>query len=265
VTMVHAAAPAHGDLRGGWARGVLRLLAIPLWTGACWLVWLLVGLGPGGGGRREGMVRAWARGLTRLLGIEVERVGSAPARPFLLVTNHLSYLDVVVLMTLVDAVFVAKQEVRAWPMFGPLARIIGTIFIDRESARDAVRVGNEVSRELESGRGVILFAEGTSSDGTQVLPLRPALFEAAARAGREVHVASLSYHTDPGGPGAAQVLCWWGDMTFLPHLAGVCRLRRSRVRVAFGDRPITAADRRTLATELHLALMECFTPSGHDY
>jgi 1-acyl-sn-glycerol-3-phosphate acyltransferase len=113
------------------------------------------------------------------------------------------------------------------------------------------------------GRGVVLFAEGTSSDGSRVLPLRPALLDGAARSGWPVYAATLSYRTGPGDPPAAEVLCWWGDMTFLPHLAGVCRLRRSHARVAFSERPVRADDRRALASQLHRELTLSFVPSGH--
>ena len=263
MTSVHDAAPPLGELRGGWVRGGLRLLAIPLVTAACWMAWLAAGVGRGGAQRREALVRTWAQVMTRILNINIERLGDPPERPFLLVTNHLSYLDVMVLMTLVDAVFIAKREVRGWPMFGPLARIVGTIFIDRDSSRDTLRVAAAMSGALAAGRGVVLFAEGTSSDGSRVLPLRPALLDGAARSGWPVYVASLSYRTGPGDPPAAEVLCWWGDMTFLPHLAGVCRLRRSHARVAFGERPVLAADRRVLAGRLHEALTRSFVPSGH--
>jgi 1-acyl-sn-glycerol-3-phosphate acyltransferase len=209
------------------------------------------------------MVRRWARGTLGILQIEVGTEGAPPIRPFLLVANHLSYLDVVVLMTLVDAVFVAKREVRGWPLFGPLARIIGTIFIDRESMRDVIRVGEAMRRARADGHGVVLFAEGTSSDGTCVLPLRPALLDAAARGEWPVHVASLSYHTAPGDPPASDALCWWGDMTFLPHLAGVCRLTHARARVTFTPQAIMASDRQALAKGLHSAISRSFTPSGH--
>ena len=264
MTAVGRPAPAIGALPQGWARGALRLAAILPWTLGCWLGWVVSGVGRGGATRREAMVRRWARGTLGILHIEVEPEGVPPTRPFLLVANHLSYLDVVVLMTLVDAVFVAKREVRRWPLFGPLAHIVGTIFIDRESMRDVIRVSDAMTRARLDGHGVVLFAEGTSSDGTSVLPLRPALLDAAARGEWPVHVASLSYHTAPADPPASEALCWWGDMAFLPHLAGVCRLPRARAHVTFTPQAIMASDRRALAKGLHAAICRSFTPSGHE-
>jgi lyso-ornithine lipid O-acyltransferase len=264
VTAIGRPAPAIRTLPAGWARGAFRLAAILPWTAACWLGWVISGAGQAGATRREAMVRRWARGILGILHVEVETTGTPPARPFLLVANHLSYVDVVVLMTLVDAVFVAKREVRRWPLFGPLARIVGTIFIDRESMRDVIRVTDAMKRARADGHGVVLFAEGTSSDGTRILPLRPALLDAAARGEWPVHVASLSYHTAPTDPPANEALCWWGDMTFLPHLAALCRLTRARARVSFTPQAIMASDRRALATGLHAAMCRSFTPSGHE-
>lgn len=264
MTAVGGVTPALDPVPRGWVRGAVRLAAIPAWTMMCWVCWLATGVGAAGTRRREAMVRRWARGMLSLLRIEVAVRGTPPRRPFLLVANHLSYLDVVVLMSLLDAVFVAKREVRRWPMFGPLAHMLGTIFIDRESMKDVLRVSAEVAQARAEGRGVVLFAEGTSSDGTRVLPLRPALLDVAARGEWPVYAASLSYHTAPDQPPPGQALCWWGSMTFLPHLAAVCRLPRARARVTFSSRAVTASDRKALAGGLHAALSRSFIPSGHE-
>ncbi|HEY7681812.1 MAG TPA: lysophospholipid acyltransferase family protein [Gemmatimonadales bacterium] len=243
--------------------GTARMSAVPLWTVACFVVWALAGIGWGGEARRRAIARRWAGGLCRILRLRIEALGPAPETPFLLVANHLSYLDIVVLASLVDATFVAKREVRQWPLFGPLARAAGCIFVDRETPRDAHRAASAIGSAVKTGRGVVLFAEGTSSDGSQVLPLRPALLEWAAAERFPVHSAALSYHTVPGEPPPGESLCWWGNMTFLPHLAGVCRLRTASATVAFVDQPLVAADRRSLAAALHTAILSRFTPSGH--
>jgi len=262
LTAVPGAVPTLEHDRRGPVSGALRLGLVPLWTIGCWLAWLLAGPGWGGAARRRRVVRGWARGLARILRVRVVSSGRAPEAPFLLVSNHLSYLDVVVLASLVDAVFVAKREVRRWPLFGPAARAIGCIFVDRESPRDALRAGAAMQDAVLAGHGVVLFAEGTSSDGSTVLELRPALLEWPARAGHEVHTATVSYHTGPGDPPASESLCWWGDMTFLPHLSRVCRLGPSEARVAFGGATISAPDRKSLARALHAALLSHFTRSG---
>jgi 1-acyl-sn-glycerol-3-phosphate acyltransferase len=243
---------------GAW----LRLLLVPLWTSVNLVGALVVGTGPGGAARQRRVVRSWARGLLRLLRIEVLANGTPPVPPFLLVSNHLSYLDIVVLASQADTVFVAKREVRSWPLFGLGARVMGCIFVDRESRSDTMRVGTAMRDRFHSGVGVVLFAEGTSSEGSTVLPLRSSLLEWPAADDLPVHTATLSYHTDPADPIANQSLCWWGEMTFLPHLAGVCRLGPSQARVTFGSAPVSAPDRKALAAALHAALLADFRPSG---
>lgn len=239
-----------------------RLVLVPAWTAAWFFAWYLLGIGPGGHSRQLWVVRTWARGLLRILRIRVTSQGTAPAPPFLLVSNHLSYLDVIVLASLADTVFVAKREVRGWPLFGAAANAIGCIFVDRESPRDAIRVGEAMRDRYQAGRGVVLFAEGTSTDGSSVQELRSALLNWPASEQIPVHTAALSYHTGSNDPPASQSLCWWGDMSFLPHLAGVCRLGPSEARVRFGSRTVSAADRKELADLLRSAILADFTPSG---
>lgn len=239
-----------------------RLVLVPLWTAGWYFSWYLLGIGPGGRNRRRWVVRTWARGLLGLLRVRVTSQGIPPRPPFLLVSNHLSYLDVIVLSSLVDTVFVAKQEVRGWPLFGPAARSIGCIFVDRQSPRDAIRAGEAMRDRFRQGDGVTLFAEGTSTDGSSVLELRPALLNWPAADELPVHTAAISYRTSPGDPPASQVLCWWGDMTFLPHLAAVCRLGPSDALVVFGSATVTADDRKQLATTVRAAILADFTPTA---
>lgn len=240
----------------------LRLVLVPLWTAGWYLGWFVLGLGPGGRTRRLWVVRTWARGLLNILRIRVTSQRIPPHPPFLLVSNHLSYLDVIVLSSLVDTIFVAKREVRGWPLFGAAANSIGCIFVDREAPRDAIRAGEAMRDRYSAGSGVTLFAEGTSTDGSSVLELRPALLNWPANDRVPVRTAAISYHTSPTDPPASQVLCWWGDMTFLPHLAAVCRLGPSEARVVFGATPVSAGDRKELATALRTAILTDFTPSG---
>jgi 1-acyl-sn-glycerol-3-phosphate acyltransferase len=196
-----------------------------------------------------------------ILRVRVTVLGAAPsAGPFILAANHLSYLDVIVLAALVPTVFVAKSEVRGWPIWGTLAWAVGTIFVDRASARDTQRVGGAIERELERGGGVTLFPEGTSTAGKDVAPFRSSLLDAAVRTGTPVHYVGLSYGTAPNDPPAHLSVCWWGDMEFAPHFGRLCGLERIDMRVHFGDQPLREADRKTLAAALHQAVTEHFTP-----
>lgn len=253
--------------RASSARALLKLSAIAGWTVILTAVlgagWLLSAASVAGRSRwRRIMVRRWARDCAAILGMAREVSGSAEGAPALLVANHLSYLDVLLLAAELPAIFVAKREVRGWTGVGPLAGLVGTIFVDRESPRDLVRVSDVIEAALAGGDTVVLFAEGTSTRGDRVLPLKPGLLEPAARGRWPVRYATVSYVTPPDQPPADVALCWWGDMTFLPHLVGVARLTRFTGLVAFGAEAVRADDRKVLAAALHAALEKEFTPVG---
>ncbi|HEU5153710.1 MAG TPA: lysophospholipid acyltransferase family protein [Gemmatimonadales bacterium] len=209
---------------------------------------------------RRGVFGSWARGVERILSVRVDPIGLPPKAPFFLVANHLSYLDVVILAARLEAVFVAKQEVADWPVLGGLASLMDTIFVDRNAPRDAIRVMGRLEAAVAAGDGVVLFAEATSSPGSDVLPFRPALLEWAARHEYPVYHASLSYRTPEGSAPAHLAVCWWGDMTFGSHLVSLAALPRIHATVAFGEEPIKETDRRRLAEQLHEAVRERFVP-----
>lgn len=206
------------------------------------------------------MLHRWAQIATFILSLKIDASCNAPAAPFLLVSNHLSYVDVVVLASRLECSFVAKKEVESWPVIGALCRSVGTIFIDRSNRRDLARVNDEIAQALEDGRGVILFAEGTSTKGSSVLPFRSSLLEAAARRGFPVSYAAVSYKALGDSPSASLSVCWWGDMTFGSHFAGLLRLKRIQSTVSFGSHEIRANDRKTLANRLWFEVNRLFLP-----
>ncbi len=206
--------------------------------------------------------RRWAGGVAHLLGMRRVVEGAPPAdAPFILVTNHVSYVDIILLASVVPGVFVAKGEIRSWPMWGIFAGAMRTIFVDRERRRDALRVSDQIQEALARGDGVILFPEGTSTDGRQVRPLKPALLEVAARHGHPVHYARLAYQTPPDAPPAHLAVCWWGDMEFGSHFVELCRLPGFQATVTFGEQPIVARDRKALAQKLYRALTQHVVPA----
>lgn len=196
------------------------------------------------------MQSRWGRALCAILGVRLERSGSPPRPPFFLVSNHLSYLDVLVLSSAFPCVFVAKAEVRGWPVLGRLSAAVGTIFVDRARRSDVPRVLRDVEAAFALGRGVVLFPEGTSSDGSSVLPFRSPLLDLPARRGEPVYAAALFYRTPAGEPSAAEAICWWSDIAFAPHLRRLLGLRRIEARLVFSERPLHHADRKELAVEL---------------
>jgi 1-acyl-sn-glycerol-3-phosphate acyltransferase len=268
------AAEGHGtgatplaDVRGGRLRAAWRIAATAAWTAAAFGAWavgtcftLLV---PRARLRwRHRTVRAWARGVGRVLGMRARVIGTPPRAPFFLVSNHLSYVDIVLLHGLLDGVFVAKRDMRHWPVLGPLAHLVGTIWVTREVRRDAVRVLDEIDEAIARGDGVILFPEGTTSAGDALLPMKPALLDWAAREQFPVHYAAISYATDPGCAPAHLAVGWWGDMPFGAHALNLCRLAGFRATVIFGPEPITAPTRGELAKRVQQAIAERFVPLG---
>lgn len=203
---------------------------------------------------RAFILRTISRGLLATMGARVESTGDPPRAPFLLVSNHLSYIDILVLASRLDAVFVSKQEIASWPVIGILCRAMGTVFINRESRRDISRVLEEMDHKLNCDVGIVLFPEGTSTNGSEVLRFLPSLLEIAVRLGRPVEYASLRYFTAEGQPPASDTVCWWGDTVFAPHFLRLLSLTGFQVSLAFGSEPIESSDRKTLAAELREAV-----------
>ena len=189
----------------------------------------------------------WSRFACLVLSIRITTRGSTPLSG-LLVCNHLSYLDVVVLSSIRPCVFVAKRDVAAWPLFGWLARAAGTIFVDREHRLSSPRVVNLVRDAIAAGSLVVLFPEGTSLDGTTVLPFKSALLESAVQLRCPLAPASIQYALDHGS--VADEVCYWRDMTLLPHLLNLFFKREIRSNCSFSPPRIRAGNRKEIAREL---------------
>jgi 1-acyl-sn-glycerol-3-phosphate acyltransferase len=209
---------------------------------------------------RARIERSWARGVLRILRVRLHALGEAPRAPFLLVSNHLSYLDIAVLMALAPCAFLARSDVARWPLIGFIVRSTGHLFVERGRRTDLPRAIDAVRATLARGRGVALFPEGTSSAGETVLPFRSSLFEVAARSSAPLWCASLSYRTPPGAPPAHLSVCWWGDMTFYAHLYALLALPGLEASIRFGAQPICGSDRKELARRARDAVIADFTP-----
>lgn len=244
-------------------RAIGKTIGFCLLTGGLYLLWLAVFPFVFAGAARRWrnfIFRSWAGAMITLLAIKMSVRGIAPAPPFFLVSNHLSYLDVIVFAARLDCVFVAKSEVAGWPIFGLMGRSMNTIFVDRRNRRDLSRVNELIDQAHRAGQGVILFPEGTSTCGEGVLPFKTGLLETAVSAGHPVSYASLSYRTLPNEEPAHLSVCWWGEMTFLPHLFGLFHLTEIETTLCFGAAPIQESDRKLLAEKLHSAVQANFVP-----
>ena len=196
---------------------------------------------------RTAWLRRWSRFACRVVGIRVTTRGSMP-RSGLLVCNHLSYLDVIVLSSIRPCLFVAKRDVATWPLFGWLARVAGTIFVDRERRLASADVVDLVRDAITDGSLVVLFPEGTSSDGSTVLPFKSALLESAVQLRCPVAAAAIEYAIDDGS--VADEVCYWGDMTLAPHLLNLFFKRKIRATCLFSVPRIRSGDRKEIAHEL---------------
>jgi 1-acyl-sn-glycerol-3-phosphate acyltransferase len=191
------------------------------------------------------MARFYWRTAGYMLGIRV-RTHGAPVKtgPVLFVANHASYLDIAVLGSVIDAGFVAKQEVGTWPGINIIAKLGRTVFVERKSGR-AAEQRDAITERLESGEGLILFPEGTSNDGNRVLPFKSALFSVAERRIREqpltVQPVSVAYTRLDGMPvGMAwrPFFAWYGDMELAPHAWWMMGFGRLEAQVVFHP-PVT--------------------------
>jgi 1-acyl-sn-glycerol-3-phosphate acyltransferase len=161
----------------------------------------------------------------------------------LTVSNHLTYLDILVYGAARPFLFVAKWEVRRWPLLGTLACLGGTIFVDRGHCLQAAHASRQIEQGLRDGIPVLLFPEGTSSDGSSLLPFRSPLFDPAIRTGANVVAAAIRYHADDA---AEDRVAYWGDMVFLPHLFRTMCIRGLAAEITF-DPPRQFSDRKTAA------------------
>ena len=205
------------------------------------------------------------RGMAGVLGLDIEvsgtPVGSAQA---VFISNHLSYLDIAAIGGVVRACFVAKDEVRGWPVMGALASLQQTVFISRNS-RDARAAAGALSGALAAGHRLVLFPEGTTSDGSGVLPFKSSIFALLAEPSlsqvplQPVSLALLEVDgraVDAGGN--RDLYAYHGDMHLGPHLLAFMRVSGARLRLRFHSplAPLPGESRKQLAARAHQAVAQ---------
>jgi 1-acyl-sn-glycerol-3-phosphate acyltransferase len=229
---------------------ILRVSALALGTLALLPAQLLVvRLMPS---RGAAIPRLFHRLTCRMLGVR-RRVRGTPPPPGstgLIVANHVSWLDISVLGAERPVCFVAKSEVAGWPLIGFLAKLQRTVFIDRSRRKATAAVTAQMGERLSAGEAVVLFAEGTTGDGTRILPLRSSLLGAAHEAlgqnggepedGADIAVYPLTisytgYHGMAGGRAERAALAWYGDTELAPHLRAILRAGAIDVEITWGE------------------------------
>ena len=199
----------------------------------------------------------WAQWISReflsLIACRVRVAGIVPASG-LIVSNHLGYLDILVISSVSHAVFVSKSEVRNWPIFGTLARMGGAIFVDRGRKTAVARHLTSVADALKAELPVVLFPEGTSSDGTRVLPFQCSLLQAAIVSKVEITPAAIRY--DIQGGSVAEEICYWRDMVFARHFWNLLGKQSITATLRFGTPHAPGQSRKEHARNLRLAVVQ---------
>ncbi|MGU3495248.1 lysophospholipid acyltransferase family protein [Xanthobacteraceae bacterium A53D] len=249
------------------AVALVTLIGLPL-------QWLSLSLGLPS---RRWIPTLYHRILLRLIGVRVRIIGApATERPLLILANHVSWLDICVVGSLTPLFFVAKSEVAGWPLIGLLAKFQRTVFVDRNRRSATGSVNQEIATRLGEGDPVVLFAEGTSSDGNRVLPFRTALVgavrEAFATAGSmTVQPLAVTYVRVQGLPMGRRhrpLAAWYGDMDLAPHLLAVLRHGAIDVEVRYGQPMALDGDHDrksvTRAAEAEVRLLHGRAIAGRD-
>lgn len=221
--------------------------------------WLTVRKGSLAASRYE---RRFMERIARHLVREVALTGARSGAPgTLFVSNHISWMDIPVLGSVLDTDFIAKSDVKDWPIIGPLSRRSGTLFVAREERHRVHHQADRIGEKLKSGRSLVLFAEGTTSDGLSILPFRSSLFEAAVHAAR-IQPVAVGYHRGDGArlsDDIMRTIGWTGDEELLPNLAQVSKLWLSaeiRLAPAFAVEP--GVTRKALAERCRAAVTKCY-------
>lgn len=224
--------------------GVLRLVSLALGTLALVPAQVLIlRLAPR---HDKAIPRLFHRLVCRSLGVRRKVMGYPPPVPGgLVLANHVSWLDIPVIGAELRGCFVAKSEVSGWPVIGWLASLQRTVYIDRQRRSATAGVASEMGERIASGENVVLFAEGTTGDGTRILPLRSSLLAAAKRApgadgGEAVTVYPLTitytgFHGLAGGRHERSLLAWYGDTELAPHLKALLAAGPIDVELVWGE------------------------------
>lgn len=210
--------------------------------------------------QKEERVQAWALAMLAQLAIKLVVNGRPPQDgPVLLVANHISWLDIVVMHAARHCRFVSKADVHHWPVVGSLADAAGTLYIERESRRDAMRVVHHMAESLQGGDVLAVFPEGTTGDGANVMPFHANLIQAAISAGVPVQPVALHFADRLSGS-ISFAPCFVGDDTLLLSVWRTLTTPNLEAVVSFGT-PQTAdgRDRRTWAVDLRAAVVELRT------
>ena len=229
-------------------RVLFRLL---YFVGGCGFDWCRSLRAPKGEGefpwRAEWLRTSSAAALARI-GFGLPEIPAVPPVD-LIVCNHLSYLDIPVISSRIASAFVSKAEVRKWPLMGAMATAGGTVYVRRERRGDVFSAAEAIHARAKAGVPVVIFPEGTSSGGAEVLPFHSSLLDPAAKGRWRVLPMAIAYEVEGGD--ASEEVCYWKDMTFFPHFLNLLSKRKVVVRIKVGEPVLAGSDRKALTEMLH--------------
>jgi 1-acyl-sn-glycerol-3-phosphate acyltransferase len=233
------------------ARSVIRsVLLVALLLAATVDLWLKR---PRWGAEGAVWIHRWCRRIVAAMGIECSVTGTLPSAdhaPVAVVSNHLSYLDILLYSAARPFIMVSKSEVKAWPLLGRLTAQAGTVYVDRDGGPPTYPAVNRAMAEAyRSGLPVLFFPEGTTTNGSEILHFRRGLFHSVLNNRVELRTAALRFSLGDGNGSAtvADDLCWWGDALFGPHLFRCLGLKGVSARIHFDDAVVRGEDRFQLS------------------
>lgn len=211
-------------------------------------------------------IHGWSRRIVKCLGFRCEVEGQIPAGGAV-VSNHLSYLDILMYSSVRPFVMVAKTEVRGWPLFGWITSRAGTVYVERGGGlKTYPRVNAEMAEAYRSGLPVLFFPEGTTTDGAEVVPFRRGLFHSVLNEGVALRTAALRYELEScwanEGANVGEDVCWWGEMGFTSHMFWLLGLRGLEAQIRFGDEVLERQDRFVLSETAQARVAEMYEDLG---
>ncbi len=216
-------------------------------------------------------ITRYAKLALKTMNFEIETVGAegkfGAGRNYLIVSNHMSYIDILCLSSVHSSMFVTSKDMGENFFLGTLAELGGSVFVERRHRGQIERDLTEISEALRQGFDVVLYPEGTSTNGETVLPFKKSLLMAAVEAGVDVLPMTIKYthvNGEPFSRANADRVCWYGDMDFAPHLLGLFGVKSMRVKLEFLEpiRVTKDSTRQELAEKAHSAILANYTDAG---
>ena len=199
------------------------------------------------------ITKNWGRTMLYITGGSIRIHGTPPNPPFFLTSNHLSYADIWVLFTCLRATFIAKHDLKDWPIMGLAMRLGGIIFINRTEKSDIHRVNQLISRALHQPRGLIVFPEGTTTIGTDLIPYHSPLFEIPASLNHPVHSVIITYANKKGEDRSLEgksYVSWWDETSFSKHFLHLITQPGYQASVHFSEKSWESTSRQQLCNDV---------------